>query len=165
MRKLIGSICVLGGGAWVYFTQRAQRLRQRDTLLDLIAVLELMGEEIRRVRTPLPLLLEALSKGHSPSVSAFLARTAKGLHKGEPLDALWRREVKTLPLPPEEIRVLCVLGVPLGGDEEQACKALALAAAQLSRHCEERAAVWRDQDRQAAAVCFSAAALLVILLI
>ena len=58
-----------------------------------------------------------------------------------------------------------MLGTALGGDEEQACKAISQAVYELAKHAEERAAERKAEDRRAAALCFSAAALLVILLI
>ena len=60
MLKLMGSICVLGGGLLCWLTALAERRRTRMALGDLLAALRRMREEIRMARTPLPLLLEAL---------------------------------------------------------------------------------------------------------
>ena len=124
-----------------------------------------MGEEIRLARTPMPLLLEYLAKDRCPDAAAFFSETAECLRRGESLEESWRREVSRLPLPPEDVRTLEPLGTALGGDEEEACKAISLAAYELAKHAEERAAERKGEDRRAAALCFSAAALLVILLI
>ena len=85
--------------------------------------------------------------------------------RGENLAESWQRELSCLPLPPENIRALEPLGAALGGDEEQACKAISRAVYELAKHAEERGKERKAEDRRAAALCFSAAALLVILLI
>ena len=155
MLKLLGSACILAGGFLVQGARLSERRRQWDTLSDVLTALRRMGEEIRLARTPMPLLLEYLAKDRCPDAAAFLSETAECLRRGESLAESWRREVSRLPLPPEDVRTLEPLGAALGGDEEEACKAISLAAYELAKHAEERAA----------ALCFSAAALLVILLI
>ena len=159
MLKLLGSACILAGGFLVQGARLSERRRQWDTLSDVLTALRRMGEEIRLARTPMPLLLEYLAKDRCPDAAAFFSETAECLRRGESLEESWRREVSRLPLPPE------ALGTALGGDEEEACKAISLAAYELAKHAEERAAERKGEDRRAAALCFSAAALLVILLI
>ena len=165
MLKLLGSACILAGSFLVQGARLSERRRQWDTLSDLLSALRRMGEEIRLARTPMPLLLEYLAKDRCPDAAAFFSETAESLRRGENLNETWRREVSRLSLPPEDIRTLEPLGAALGGDEEQACKAISLAIYELAKHAEERAAVRKSEDRRAAALCFSAAALLVILLI
>ena len=165
MLKLLGSACILVGGFLVQGARLSERRRQWDTLSDLLSALRQMGEEIRLTRTSMPLLLEYLAKDRCPDAAAFFSETAEALRRGESLEETWRRKASRLPLPPEDIRTLEPLGAALGGDEEQACKAISLAIYELAKHAEERAVVRKTEDRQAAALCFSAAALLVILLI
>ena len=165
MLKLLGSACILAGGFLVQGARLSERRRQWDTLSDVLTALRRMGEEIRLARTPMPLLLEYLAKDRCPDAAAFFSETAECLRRGESLEESWRREVSRLPLPPEDVRTLEPLGTALGGDEEEACKAISLAAYELAKHAEERAAERKGEDRRAAALCFSAAALLVILLL
>ena len=165
MMKLLGSACILAGSVLVQVARLAERRRQWDTLSDLLTALRRMGEEIRLARTPMPLLLEYLAKDRCPDIAAFFNQTAEELRRGESLAAAWQRGISSLPLPPEDIRALEPLGAALGGDEEQACKAISQAAYELAKHAEKRAAERKAEDRRAAALCFSAAALLVILLI
>ncbi len=165
MLKLVGSVCILVGGAMAHGARLAERRRQWDTLSDLLSALRQMGEEIRQARTPMPLLLEYLAKNRCPAAAAFLNQTAEALRRGEGLEETWRLESSRLPLPPEDIRALEPLGAALCGDEEQACKAISLATYELAKHAERRAAERKAEDRRAAALCFSAAALLVILLL
>ena len=165
MLKLLGSACILAGGALAQAARLSDRRRQWDTLSDMLSALRQMGEEIRLARTPMPLLLEYLAKDRCPDAAAFFNQTAEELRRGDSLAAAWQRGISGLPLPLEDIRVLDPLGAALGGDEEQACKALAQSVYELAKHAEERAAARKAEDRRAAALCFSAAALLVILLI
>ena len=165
MLKLLGSACILAGSVLAQMSRLSDRRRQWDTLSDMLSALRQMGEEIRLARTPMPLLLEYLAKDRCPDAAAFFSETAECLRRGESLEESWRREVSRLPLPPEDVRTLEPLGAALGGDEEEACKAISLAAYELAKHAEERAAERKGEDRRAAALCFSAAALLVILLI
>ena len=165
MLKLLGSACILAGGALAQAARLSDRRRQWDTLSDMLSALRQMGEEIRLARTPMPLLLEYLAKDRCPDAAAFFNQTAEELRRGDSLAAAWQRGISGLPLPLEDIRVLEPLGAALGGDEDQACKALAQSAYELAKHAEERAAARKAEDRRAAALCFSAAALLVILLI
>ena len=165
MLKMLGSACILAGSVLAQAVRLSDHRRQWDTLSDMLSALRQMGEEIRLARTPMPLLLEYLAKGRRPDAASFFNKTAEELRRGESLKAAWQRGISGLPLPPEDMRALEPLGAALGGDEEQACKALAQSVYELAKHAEERAAERNAEDRRAAALCFSAAALLVILLI
>ena len=44
MVKILGSICVLGGGALAWWIQMSERQRKRDTLSELVMVLRRMQE-------------------------------------------------------------------------------------------------------------------------
>ena len=57
MVKLVGAVCILGAGTWAWRRSAAERRRELDTLADLTALLDRMGEEIRLRRTSLPRLL------------------------------------------------------------------------------------------------------------
>lgn len=59
--RMLGSLCVVSGGALAWYVQRAERRRERDTLSDLLGAFRRMGEEVRMARTPLPALLSSLA--------------------------------------------------------------------------------------------------------
>ena len=164
MLKLLGSICVLGGGALCWLIALAERRRTRTALGDLLSALRRMREEIRMARTPLPLLLETLgSDCRGLETAALFQRSAEAALQGEGLETVWRDGVGLLPLPPREREAL--EGLTLRGDEESVCKGISLTITDLARGIEELERQRPERDRRTAALCFSGAALLVILLI
>ena len=165
MLKLVGSVFVLAGGVLAQTIRLAERRRQWDTLSALLSALRQMAEEIRLTRRPMLPLLEGLQKDCGGAVSAFFGTVGEGLRRREPLPDAWRRACECLELPIDGGETLAALGASLGGDEEQTCKAITLVIYTLEKDAGERAAERRAEDRRAAALCFSASALLVLLLI
>ena len=165
MLKLLGSLCVLSGGGLVWRSCLAERRRQRETLCDLLMALRRMAEEIRMARTPLPSLLDALAKSCGPEGADFFHQAAETARKGGDLPAAWHHAAGDLPLEPGDREALAALGDSLHGDEESVCKAISLVIYQLAKSLEETDRVRQQEEKRTAALCFSAAALLVILLI
>lgn len=165
MLKLLGSLCILGGGVLARYAQAAERRREMDTLSDLLWALRRMAEEIRMARTPLPLLLERLSQGCGGEAEVFFRESSAAARRGEALGAAWRRGAERLPLPAASAAALKELGDSLSGDEETVCKGISLAVYALAKDVEERDRRRPEEARQSAALWFSGAALLVILLI
>lgn len=163
MRTLAGSALILGGGLWAFLRVRGEHRRRRNLLSDLLLALERMGEEIRMARTPLPHLLDRLAADCRPEAASLLRSAAKAARSGEDVGAVWRREAAALPLEPRDIEALRSLD--LGGDEESICKGISLVTRALTRSLEESDARRPQEEKRTAALCFSAAALLVILLI
>lgn len=164
MMKLMGSLLVFTSGGMVWTYRRQSRRRQRTLLGDLAAALDRMEAEIRLNRTPMPMLLNKLSETGG-EVAALFAGAARDMTAGEPPSDAWRRAVDTLPLSECGKRALLEIGTAMHGSEENICKAIELASDtlrdELSRLERQRPA----EDRQTTALCFSAAALVVILLI
>ena len=52
MVKLVGAVCILGAGTWAWRRSAAERRRELDTLADLTALLDRMGEESREPDRP-----------------------------------------------------------------------------------------------------------------
>lgn len=165
MLKILGSVCILGGGVLARHLQAAERRRELDTLSDLLRVLRRMAEEIRMARTPMPLLLERLSEGCGGEAGTFLHTVSAAAQRGEDLGQAWRRTAAVLPLSGGSAAVLTELGDELRGDEECVCKAISLVAYSMARDVEEQTRRRPEEARQSAALWFSGAALLVILLI
>lgn len=165
MLKLLGSLCVLLGGVLARRNHLAERRRRLDTLSDFLTALRRMGETVRMARTPLPSLLTSLAEGCGPDAAAFFTEAAKAARQGEGLPETWRRLAEGLPLSEGDRGVLAELGGDLQGDEEQVCKAIALAVLRLSESAGEAERRRPEEEKRATALWLSAAALLVILLI
>ena len=163
MLRVCGSLLILSGGGMIYFMQRRERRRRREVLWDLRRTLERVGEEIRMARTPLPGLLESLAGDCGPEVSALLVDAASAAAKGEDLAEVWRRGVESLPLDGRIMAVLAELN--LRGDEENIRKGISLVTRCLTERYELLERQRGEEDKRAAALCLSGAALLVILLI
>ena len=79
------------------------------------------------------------------------------------MDTAWRTGVSRLPVSQREKDLL--LGLSFNGDEESVCKETALVLYGLSNCAEELEHSRAEEEKRTAALCFSSAALLVILLI
>ena len=165
MVKLLGSLCILSGGAIARWVQISERRRRQDALADLLTALRRMGEEIRMARTALPDLLEGLSGDCGADAAAFFQTVAAAARRGEDLAQVWAAAAAALPLSPGDRTSLQPLGKDLRGDEEKVCKAISLVIYSLAKSAEEQERRRPAEERRATALCFSAAALLVILLI
>jgi len=165
MLKLLGSLLIASGGMLAWFLQLSERKRRRDTLSDLQTAFRRMGEEVRMARTPLPILLEGLAGECGPDAAAFFAAVSQAAMEGENLPAVWRREAEKLPLDGEERSAVLQLGNDLQGDEEKVCKAVSHVIYTLAKGAERAERERPEKERRAAALWFSASALLVILLL
>ena len=165
MLKLLGSLCILGGGVMASYYHFASHRRNRDTLSDLLSALRRMAEAVRMARTPLPALLDTLAVNCTSDAAAFFAGAADAARHGEVLPDIWRNLAQSLPLDKGDMAAVVSLGSSLQGDEETVCKAVSAVAYQLAKSVEETERKRPEEEKRATALWFSAAALLVILLI
>ena len=165
MSKLLGSLCVFAAGWMLWFRRRQEGKQRRQLTADLAAALEQMADEIRLRRTPLHQLLTHVSESRSREAAAFCRSVARAMAAGDFPGSVWRREVESLPLPVGDRLALRELMDALVGDEEGACRGLSLAAGILRSSLAEMERRRPEEEKRATALCFSAAALLVILLI
>ncbi|MCI8328349.1 MAG: hypothetical protein HFG02_01665 [Oscillibacter sp.] len=165
MLKLLGSLLIACGGAFAWQLQRTERRRRRDTLSDLQRAFRRMGETVRMTRTPLPALLKSLAADCKEPVAAFFTAVSQAAGEGEELSKIWREQAETLPLNAADRAAVLNLVFDLQGDEEKVCKAISLVARELTEHAGEAERLRPETEKRAAALWFSAAALLVILLL
>ena len=163
MTKLMGSLLVFAGGGLVWWIQQRERRRKGMVLADLALVLRQMQEEIRMMRTPMPELLRKLEKRCGQDVSAVLRTVLDAVEQGTEVTAVWRKSVCVLPVDEKTCDTLCKLD--FCGDEEKLCKELSFAAYEMARCAEVLESSRREEGKRTTALCFSGAALLVILLI
>jgi len=165
MLKLLGSLCVLSAGGLVWFQRRAALQREMEALRALSAELEQMAGGIRLDRAPVPRLLAQAGAGRNKDAAAFFRSVSDGLRRGKSLAEAWRDAAAALPLTDGDRRTVAELGVSLTGDESQACKGIYLVNTYLRKRYGELEKRQPEWERQSTALCFSAAALVIILLI
>ena len=165
MLKLLGCLCIFGGGAYVRWSHVREGRRELETLAALAAALEQMSQEVHMARTPMPRLLAAVARCRSGAAADFFAGAAEALRQGIPAGQAWRQAARGLPLSPEDRAVLAEVGNCLQGDEERLCVGLTQAARRLADSLEDKRRTRAEREKRTTALCFSAAALLVILLI
>lgn len=163
MLKGMGCLLVSVSAVWVWLGQLRAWRREEQTLLSLLTVLEQMSAAIRITRTPLPRLFRQLGGTRQDVVGRWLEAMAGEIQDGQPLREVWARGCAALTVGATEREVL--LRLQLSGDEEQICKAISLARDELAEHLREKRQSCHDKMRQSAAVCFSGAALVMILLL
>lgn len=163
MIKILGSLFVFGGGGLFWWFQMQARRRRRAVLADLMQALRSVQDEIRMMRTPLPELFENLAEHCGAETAELLKNLAASAAGGEPVDVAWETGVRQLPLSKREQDVLMCLN--FSGDEEKVCKEIALSLYGLVTCAEELDRNRAEEEKRVAALCFSSAALLVILLI
>lgn len=163
MIRLLGSICVLGGGFLGIWFQMQERKRRGETFREIVRGLRHMAEEIRMSRMSLPGIFETLSNVCDGEAVGLFRRTSEQMQQGEAPKAVWWREVERLSLSDEDKVVL--ENLDFQGDEEKVCKELFLVISELTRNEGERKQHEHQEVKRAAALWMSAAALLVILLI
>lgn len=163
--KALGSLFILAGFGAAWAGELRRWRRETETLSQLIAALEALSSRIRLTRTPLPRLLRELGRARQGAVAAWLTGLAESLERGEPLRPTWDAACRRLPVEDDVRETVAGLGYKLSGDEAEICKGIDLATGWLRKKLEERSRKKRDWTRQATAICFSGAALLIILLL
>ena len=163
--KLMGSLCVLFAGGSVWWLQRQEQRRRRQVVAELVSTLERMETSIRLNQTPLLPLFRQAARGRCHEVAQLFERSAAALAAGRSPEIGWCQTVSCLPVSETDKRALSELVNALQGDETSACKGILLARKELQNSLSQLEKQRPDEEKRAAALCFSAAALLVILLI
>ena len=156
MIKLVGSLCVLFAGGSVWWLQHQEQRRRRQVLAELAAALDGMETSIRLNRTPLLPLFRQTARGRCHEVSQLFEGSAAALAAGRSPE---------IPVSETDKRALSELVNALQGDEASACKGILLARKELQNSLSQLEKQRPEEEKRTAALCFSAAALLVILLI
>ena len=160
MIKLVGSLCVLFAGGSVWWLQHQEQRRRRQVLAELAAALDGMETSIRLNRTPLLPLFRQTARGRCHEVSQLFEGSAAALAAGRSPEIVWCQAVSCLPVLETDKRALSELVNALQG-----CKGILLARKELQNSLSQLEKQRPDEEKRTAALCFSAAALLVILLI
>ena len=100
-----------------------------------------------------------------PEAVGLFRAVSQAAGGGEDLPRVWRERAETLTLEPWDRSAISDLGGDLQGDEEKVCKAISHVAYELAKSAEETERKRPEREKQAMALWFSSAALLVILLV
>lgn len=160
--KAAGALLVLlGAGGWCLLRRREGMLPVRlgQALLEDLAVLEY---QVRVCRTPLPELLEGLSAGLGAQW-LWTPLLEQVREEREPLPQCWRRAAAALPPPLDRLLVPLGETLPAGGERLRA--AVEETREEMSRFLREEAARQASQGRITAALCLSAACLVILVLL
>ena len=160
--KLMGSLCVLFAGGSVWWLQRQEQRRRRQVVAELVSTLERMETSIRLNQLP---LFRQAARGRCHEVSQLFEGSAAALAAGRSPEIVWCQTVSCLPVSETDKRALSELVNALQGDETSACKGILLVRKELQNSLSQLEKQRPDEEKRAAALCFSAAVLLVILLI
>jgi len=162
--KVAGSVCVLSAGVLALCRQIAQQRQQRRLLRELAVALEAMCGGIRVGRMLLPRLLQAAGRNCQGEANAFFVLVqARSGELG--IEGAWKSAAELLTLDAEEKEILKEAGNCLAGDEEQLCAGLLAAAERLRGKLEYQQRQAAEKEKRTAALCMSASALIIILLI
>ena len=118
-----------------------------------------------RKRSVWPERLRMLAADCGPEAASFFRVTSKAAGEGEILPEVWRRQAEPLPLNKSDKAAIAGLGSDMQGDEEKVCKAVSHVSRVLERSALEAERKRPEEEKRSTALWFSAAALLVILLI
>ena len=162
--KAWGIACIFIGALYGLRVNVRERRRRRALLADLRASLSRMADEIRISRAPLPDLLDRLAASCGPDAAAFFRAVADGTRQDGAPSALWREASDALPLAAPDRQTLRELSEVLRGDETQIRDACGVACRRLEESLGDADRNAASELRQSAALIFSGAALLAILL-
>lgn len=158
--KWLGSALIFCGGFWWWRLCLLGRRQEKQTLERLLMMLYQLREGIRMARLPLPQLLDRAAQDE-----AFFGEVLRELREQEELSEAWGLAAENLPLPPQSWKIWCWLGRHLTGDEQSVLQAMTYAEQIMAQERQRLAEQEQEVNRRTAAMCFSAAALAVILLV
>lgn len=165
MNKLVGSCFLIIGGVLFRWVQLRERKRQRDCLESILSALRWMEGEIDGQQRPLPTLFRELAQRGTPESQGFFRTLDEGVRMEQRLDQNWKAAAEVLPLPEECLRILSTLGEQLNCPTERACAAIQQVYHRLEHEREQMEAESPQAEKQLTVFSFSAATLLIVLLI
>ena len=168
---MLGALLLTAGGLWLGMLKSAGQYRRVNALLRLSAAMEMMRGEIALNLTPVPELMELISRSFDGPVGEFFRNTSELMPElgKESLSELWSRavdETADLPLNRGERDELRLLGSVLGrfdaGEQERVLLLAADKFAGLASRAGEKAA---QERKLCAGVGASAGLMLAIMLL
>lgn len=165
MNKLVGSCFLIIGGFLFRWVQLRERKRRKECLESILSALRWMEEEIDDQQRPLPTLFSELAHRGTPESQSFFRTLCKGVQMEQGLGPSWKAAAEGLPLSEECLCILTALGEQLNRPAERACAAIQRACHRLEHEREQVEAESPQAEKRLTVFSFSAAALLIVLLI
>lgn len=165
MVRLCGSICIFAGCGYAWYLQWTQRRRQRNARIELLSALRTMEQEIRSRQTPIPHLAQRLAGESIGDVRHSFEIFRALLECGELPAQAWKVAFEELPLSEEEKAAVMELGNRISKEESIAVREINLTIDKIETWKESEEKLRKETEKRSSALWFSAAALLVILLI
>lgn len=165
MIRVFGTLLVFAGGVGAWQGYLSGLRRQRAAVEELLYALRRIEAEIRYERKPLLQLAERLERDCRGEAALFFG-TFLRLYRAAPEEDFarsWHAAAASLPLPPEGRALWGDVARRLIGDEESVRGSLTLAATELAALQQRLASEWPGRRKVSGAVCFTAAALVVVL--
>lgn len=160
MTKLLGVLLLVSAAGWCWWSRMRQQRQRRAVLAAVTQALGYMETAIRWQQRPMIPLLSELAQ--RPLCGKYFAAILRDVQGEIPLHTAWKKEMEQM-TDTEAAQIL--QAVELGGDTQHLLTQLQYAQ-QLLRQLAERRAQDDIRDRRlTGAALFSAAGLLVILLI
>ena len=163
MLRGIGAILIIGAGLLLRGTIVSKARREERTMCALRDALLAIEREIALNLTPLPALFTR--GGCGEIADAFFASVSDGLRSGGTLRDCWAASASELALPQAIKDRVARLGATLSGDEESVRRALCAMSDELSEVMETRQRGRAQRERVTTAICVSASAFLLLVLI
>ena len=163
MLRGIGAVLIVGAGLMLRGTILSKARREERTMRALRDALLALEREIALNLTPLPVLFAR--GGYGEIADAFFASVSEGLGAGGTLRDCWAASAQMLTLPQTEQDRVAQFGATLGGDEEAVHRALRAMTDELLAAMEARERGRAQRERVTTAICVSASAFLLLILI
>ena len=157
MIRALGAAAVLSAGVLLFLQSERRRAAGIKTAEDLLTALRRLESDVRACHAK---LLHEFS-----ALGGFFGDVAKEQKKQRELPLAFSLENRAAQLPKEECAILCRFGKSLAGDEESILSAAVLAEKELEELITARRRSFSEQRRVSAALSFSGAGLLLLLLL
>jgi len=158
--KLLGAALIGAAAVWGFAARQRQLRQRRELVRSLQQALGHMASAIRWQRQPMTPLLTELTRRQI--CGGYFAAVLREVEGHMPLQAAWQKAFAELP---DREAAEILLAVELTGDETHLLAGLEYAQLRLRRLGEQREREDRRDRRLTGTALFSAAGLLVILLI
>ena len=165
MTKLLGSCLLIIAAVSMQFIQKLTQVNSLNAMSDLHELMRRLSMQIRLRRAPLTELLEDIQADESQEINTLLQNLRSQLHSENFTKEKWNQLVECLSVPDSCKKTISRLWDCFHADETEILNGLELAESQLAAEIKKREKTAKPEQQKFVAVTFSAAILLIILLV